>query len=78
MGWTDLPCDGIPTMSSSKDELFCDGCTKLYLTEEKQNLLNKQKEPHLCCKYREQVKHGLFHPHIMKLEKCIAENRKVL
>jgi hypothetical protein len=79
-GWTHLPCDGIPTTSCSKkvDELFCDGCIKLYLTEEKQDLLNKQKDPHLCMEYKEQVIHGLFHPRIMRLDKCIKENKKVI
>lgn len=79
-GWTDLPCDGIPTMnkgekSAYNPNLFCDDCVSLYMTEERQKR-DELKENHLCCNYRVRLDHGEFYPHIKRPKYCIE--KKVL
>jgi hypothetical protein len=50
---------------------FCyDDCTFLSITEKEQNKMGRHKPPHLCTKYNKQVKHGAFHPKLMKLNEC--------
>ena len=61
------------------ENMFCsDICGYLNYTELEQNKF-KNKPNHICLKYNKQLKHGIFHPLIMKCNECKAEeNRDVM
>lgn len=51
---------------------FCDGCVFLIPSENNQG---RRKEPHVCTRYNEQVKHRGCHPSIVRLKKCDYHSR---
>jgi len=53
-------------------KLCPDYCEHLSITEVEQNM-RKDKPDHVCRKYDVRVKHGPFHPKIMKCDVCISD-----
>lgn len=54
----------------SQDD-FCPGqCEYLSITEEEQDKI-RQKQDHICLKYNQRVKHGAYHPLLMKCVECM-------
>lgn len=53
---------------------FCPGdCGHLSITEVEQNK-NPNKPDHICLKYNVRVKHGPFHPKLMRCEECLKND----
>lgn len=56
-------------------EDFCPShCEYLSITEEEQNKI-RPKPDHICLKYNQRVKHGAYHPALMKCVECMTNGR---
>jgi hypothetical protein len=52
----------------------CQKCTYLNYSEEEQNTM-KPKPDHICLKYNVRLKHGAFHPKLIRCEECLKDER---
>lgn len=53
---------------------FCpDNCEYLSITEAEQNK-HPGKPDHICLKYNIRVKHGAFHPMLMRCKECLKDD----
>lgn len=50
-------------------------CEYLSITEEEQNI-RKDKPNHICLKYNQRVKHGAYHPRLIRCNECVLENQE--
>lgn len=65
-------------MSNALDHIFCpNNCEHLNMTEWEQDAkVDGKLLPHICEKYNETLHHGMFHPSILKCNKCMKKGDK--
>ncbi len=65
----------IKNLNNTKSFFCYDNCTHLSITEEEQiNIKDGNNLFHYCKKYHCHVKHGSYHPHLVKSEFCDYDN----
>ena len=57
----------------SQNDFCSKNCEHLSITEEEQNTVNT-KPDHICLKYNQRVKHGAYHPLLMKCVECMVDD----